>query len=117
ILNSFDSSLTAVSWGGSTDKPAPGDYNGDGRLDLAIWHPSDGNWWVYYSPTSYTVQQWGTTGDQPVPGDYDQDGKTDLSVWRPSNGTWYILLSSNSTTKTVAWGANGDVPVSSSYLP
>ena len=40
----------------------PGDYNGDGKTDLAVWRPSTGTWFVH---GIYTTQ-WGQPGDIPV---------------------------------------------------
>jgi hypothetical protein len=132
ILRSSDnfsySTSQHVQWGAASlnDVPVPGDYDGDGRTDLAIWRPGDGTWYILkssvnYSYANYQQVQWGSgaMSDVPVPGDYDGDGRTDLAVWRPGDGTWYILKSSANytTSRQVQWGAaaQGDRPVPGDY--
>ena len=64
--------------------------------DLAVWRPSDGNWYVLGGPGSQqTSYFWGHTSppDIPVPGDYDGDGKTDFAAFEPSTHTWWIVPS------------------------
>jgi hypothetical protein len=67
------------------DKPVPGDYDDDGRIDVALFRPSNGTWYVINSSSGALSQlPWGVPGDIPMPADYTGDGRTDLEIWRPS---------------------------------
>jgi hypothetical protein len=70
-LNSSDGSYRPFAWGVSTDKPVPGDYDKDGKTDIAVFRESEGNWYVLFSGTgSYAVHRFGTVGDIPIPAAY-----------------------------------------------
>lgn len=114
IQNSSDLSFIQRGWGYSDDKLVNGDFDGDGRADIAVWRPSDGAWYLDQSSAGYRFVQWGAAGDIPVPGDYDADGRTDLAVWRPSTGTWYIIQSTLGF-RTQQWGQSGDKPLTGDF--
>ncbi len=94
-----------------------GDFDGDGKTDVAVQRPSTRDWFwresTAYSNRAYTA--FGLTTDIIVPGDYDGDRKVDISVFRPSEGKWYIVQSATNTLRQVVWGTSGDVPVPADY--
>jgi hypothetical protein len=85
----------------------PGDYNGDGKTDIAVFRPSDSCWHI----RAYGDVQFGQSGDIPVPGDYNGDGKTDIAVFRPSTGDWHL----RGVGDYIGYGQSGDIPVPSDY--
>jgi hypothetical protein len=108
--------VIAYQFGLTGDKAVPGDYTGDGKADVAVFRPTNGNWFVLRSEdNSFFATQFGTTGDVAVQGDYDGDGKFDLGVFRPSANTWY-LNRSTSGILIAGYGASGDLPVPNAFV-
>src|SRR5262249_37619432 len=124
--------LVEVPFGLNTDMPVPGDYDGDGQADVAIYRPAEGKWYVLPSTTgvAYTVLL-GQRGDRPLVGglpssissdmtrarDFDGDHKGEITVYRPSEGKWYFLSSSSHYATVVAkiFGLPTDAPVPGDY--
>ena len=91
------------------------DYDNDGRADVSVWRPADGNWYLNRSKDGFTAVNFGLSGDIIVPADFDGDGLSDISVFRPSNGVWHRLNSSNGQYISVQFGQSGDIPVQADY--
>ena len=60
--------MRTVTWGSPGDVPIPGDYDGDGRTDLAVFRASTGLWQILQSSTNIPLTlTWGTSTDIPMP--------------------------------------------------
>jgi uncharacterized delta-60 repeat protein len=87
------------------------DYDADGRADVSVFRPSEGNWYIQNSSNmGVTSAHFGVSGDLTTPGDFDGDGKADISVYRPSEGNWYRLNSSDGSFFGTHFGAAEDKP-------
>jgi Tol biopolymer transport system component len=115
LMNADGSDPRALTSGAMADwQPLPypsrrsvtGDYDGDGRTDVAVFRPSNGTWFVQGGMTV----PFGTSGDIPVPADYDGDGNTDIAVFRPSGGYWFVRGG-----VSTHFGTAGDIPVPADY--
>ncbi|GEM_PF-1141416 len=96
----------------------PGDYDGDGKTDIAQVNLSGTNivWRVLQSSTGNTntvTQSFGVVAtDYTVQGDYDGDQKIDYAIWRPSaTSQFQVFRSSDSGTTTFNLGGVNDYPV------
>lgn len=102
----------------NSDIMVPGDYDGDGRGDIAIWRDSDGFWlWLRSSDNGFTGAKFGQSGDEPIARDYDGDGITDLAYIRRMEGrlVWWIYQSATASYRIENWGLDTDFAAPGDY--
>ena len=113
-LTEINPIVTTFNWGASGDRPVPGDYDGDGVTDAAVFR--SGVWYIRNSAdNTVSAVTFGASEDKLVPADYNGDGRTDIAVYRQSNGIWYFLMSGTNQFSAAQFGASEDVPVPEDY--
>jgi hypothetical protein len=100
---------------GTGGRPLAADFDGDGRIDPALFLPSAVWSILRSSDNQYAETSFGLQSDIPVPADYDGDGRANITVFRPSNGTWYTSQNPATNYGAIQFGANGDLPVPADY--
>ena len=88
------------------------DFDGDGIVDMAVFRPTDGAWYIQNS-NGFSAQTFGGANDKLVSGDFDGDGRSDAAVYRNVNGSgvWDIKRSSDGGQTTEQFGLASDIPV------
>ncbi len=73
------------------DVPVPGDYNGVGRSEIAVYQPNTALWTILGPSGPRTVNFGEPNIDVPLPAAYDGVGRTDVAVYRPATVQWFIM--------------------------
>jgi hypothetical protein len=101
---------TTFGSGSEGDLLVPGNYDGDRKIDYAVYRK--GVWYIKRSSDdAFVTDTFGYRGDTPVPADYDGDGRTDIAVWREAEATWYVKPTLAGGYYSVHFGQAGDKPV------
>ena len=86
-----------------------GDFNGDGRTDIAEFDAATGVWLVGLSKGSkFSLSTWATwssavTWTDIRVGDFNGDGKADIAGRVVSSGQWWVGLSNGGSFSTTLW--------------
>lgn len=132
-INSFVQFGTGVRGFGfvnATDVASPGDFDGDGKTDIAVFRPnglgdpSRSYFFILESGNNvFRSEQFGAQGDNPtIIDDYDGDGKADVAVYREgatagAQSFWFYRPSASPTVNfhTLPWGIRGDFVAPGDY--
>ena len=102
-----------IPFGGSTDEPVLGDWDGDGHGNPGIWSPTTRIFSLATATGTQTIA-FGGGGDKPVSGDWDGDGVSEVGVRRPRKSAFRLRTASGSV-QTVALGDADDLPVTGDW--
>src|SRR6185295_15547381 len=95
------------------DSPVPADFDGDGKIDLAVFHNGTQTGQFVIRPSGggadRTIDLGQDLDDFTVTGDYDGDGKADPAVFRvplatPGDGFFIYHSSKTDSEVSVKWG-------------
>ncbi len=125
--NGSTSNSQVLTWGiSASDVPATGDYDGDGKADIAVFrrNATSSGFWVFQSSTSTArFIRFGAPTDIPVVADYDGDGKDDAAIYRGATTTggqsqfWWLASRGNLANAQIPvnWGTMNDIPVTGDF--
>ena len=106
---SFDCSM----WQGPAlgiNSVVTGDYNGDGRTDMAAYTGTSNKWHVCLSTGSnFQCFYWYSHSggkSEIVSGDFNGDGRTDMARYTGANGIWSMCLSTGSGFSCSNWSSH-----------
>jgi hypothetical protein len=109
----------AIFGGGTTRAAAAGDFNNDGKTDLATTTDTGVSILLNNGAMSFSAPANIATGSDPFAvetRDLNNDGKLDLTVFRPGTTIWYALRSTDGGSIRAAMGREHSLPVESAFI-
>ncbi len=123
LINGTPTTKNQTDFGVASDSLTPGDFDGDGKDDIAVWRSEANNSTFYIlqsSTNTLRTVRFGIPNDDPfVIADYDGDGIDDPAIFRKggteSEQSYFWWYGSYGITKNaqvpVPWGVGADVAV------
>ena len=108
-----DRAPKVIAFGGTTDQPVVGDWDGDGRVNPGVRTPTTKTFTLRLPETTTTVV-FGKPADLPVAGDWNGDGLDEIGVRRPRAST-FRLLGVDGVVTSIALGDPDDLPVTGDW--
>ncbi|MDG3008110.1 Ig-like domain-containing protein [Paludisphaera mucosa] len=108
-----------ASVGSAGDIPLAGDFDADGKNDLAAFRSADASWVVWRSTQGGLTFKFGTGGSSvPIVGNFDGPGATQYGVYDLVNGTTgvWTLTTPSGSIRSFGFGVAGDVPLVGDFL-
>jgi Peptidase family M23 len=108
-----DAPAKVIRFGTATDQPVPGDWNGDGRLNVGVRTPSTRTFHLATAAGTTDIV-FGLPSDVPVAGDWNGDGVTEIGVWRANAGKFRLRAADGVVTVATVGDAD-DLPVTGDW--
>ena len=113
---------SGTAFGPANAVPFQGDFDGDGKADLAYYQLSTATWYVeeskYVNNANGGISsfQLGTPNSSvPVVGYFDANAPEEMAVFTIVNGQGVWSIASGISPRTVTFGQTGDIPVPGDY--
>jgi murein DD-endopeptidase MepM/ murein hydrolase activator NlpD len=102
-----------VKFGGPTDEPVPGDWDGNGSINPGVRTPETRTF-TMRSPLGTTALAFGLVSDRPVAGNWTGDAVWEIGVWRASTAQ-FLLRSPTGVVTKIGLGDANDLPVTGDW--
>jgi hypothetical protein len=113
LVNRPDRAPKVLSFGGGTDQPVVGDWDGDGWVNPGVRTPSTKTFQLQ-TPAGVTSIVFGAVPDLPIAGDWDGDGLWEVGVRRASTNVFRMRAADGTVTRATLGDAD-DLPVTGDW--
>ncbi len=113
LVNRPNKAPKAIAFGGSTDQPVVGDWDGDGRVNPGVRTPATKTFQLQ-TPAGVSTIVFGAVADQPIAGDWDGDGLWEVGVLKAGSNLFRLRAADGTVTK-VTLGDPDDLPVTGDW--